>query len=268
MKIKERTSKQLKIKYVYIKMFAIIALIVLLITSIVNYRRVNLFSSIFGGMRYFVMVVYYFAFIVDLILIGYFLYSIKKYDFNESTASIDIQKKYKKIDVPSFICHCVSFIMFILIFMLTPCTVSGKSMEHTLHDSDRLICSNLFYSPKKGDIIVFDSAAYRNNNHELYIKRIIAIEGDQLHYDSKEEILYVNDEIVCINISAAQYVRITGRNEIANFIIPKDKLCVFGDNRDNSLDSREFGLIDKSDVFGRVLFRLFPFKGIEESIIE
>lgn len=268
MKTKERSSKQLKIKYVYIKLFVAIALMLFLVISIVNYRRVMLFSSIFGGMQYFVMVLYYFAFIVDLILIGYFLYSIRKYDFNESSASSEIPKKYKRIDVPAFICHCISFIMFILIFILTPCTVSGKSMEHTLQNNDRLICSNLFYNPQKDDIIVFDSASYRNNDHELYIKRVIAVEGDQLHYDSKEEILYVNDEVVCINISAAQYVRITGRNEIANFIIPEDKLCVFGDNRDNSLDSREFGLINESDVFGRVLFRLFPFKGIEESIIE
>ena len=41
---------------------------------------------------------------------------------------------------------------------------------------------------------------------------------------------------------------------------------VLGDNRSNSVDSRYFGLIEESQVYGRVLFRIYPFKKIEEEI--
>ena len=40
--------------------------------------------------------------------------------------------------------------------------------------------------------------------------------------------------------------------------IPEDKYLVLGDNRENSLDSREIGLIDKKDIIGEIAFRLWP----------
>ena len=46
------------------------------------------------------------------------------------------------------------------------------------------------------------------------------------------------------------------------FVIPENRLLVLGDNRNESLDSRFFGLVKKEDILGKVYFRILPINGI------
>ena len=117
------------------------------------------------------------------------------------------------------------------------------------------------------DIIVFDASNY-SHAEAFYIKRIIAMENDKISYIDGE--LYVNDVKESRgNVTKTEYrnlmnsaLSIKGSQETSEIIsvtIPKNKILVLGDNRRNSYDSRMFGLIDESDVYGEVIIRLFPF---------
>ena len=80
---------------------------------------------------------------------------------------------------------CVLFFSFIVRLV----DVVGSSMYPTLEDGDKIIVSNLFYTPKQGDIVVFRKDEYRE---EPLVKRIIAVEGQTVDIDFERGIVYVD----------------------------------------------------------------------------
>ena len=182
-----------------------------------------------------------------------------------------ITKLNIKLDIYSFLCKCLAILLFIMIYITTPCNVVGNSMNNTLQNGDRLLCTDLFYTPKRDDIIVFDAANYIPNE-KFFIKRIIAVEGDKISMFKSEinTTIYIND-LECNDLTEVDFTKLRTNIGIFDseneFVIPKDKIYVMGDNRvpEQSHDSRIFGLIDRKDIIGKVYFRIFPFKGIKKS---
>lgn len=152
-------------------------------------------------------------------------------------------------------------IAFIITQFIRPTLVRGESMYPTLKENDYLIISNISYrvkSPKVGDIIVFKTdLTQEDGSCKDLVKRVIATEGD--HLVIKDFKVYVNEKLVYEPYINGQYT--TGDIDI---IIPKNKIFAMGDNREKSLDSRyeEVGLIEESDVIGKVTVRLYPFDRI------
>lgn len=110
-----------------------------------------------------------------------------------------------------------------------------------------------FRHPEKGDIIVFK---YPENPKKDFIKRVIATEGDVIEERSK--VIYLNGQPVAEPF--AKHVDNLLRSGISdprdNFgpvKVPKDKLFVMGDNRDQSYDSRYWGFVDLKEVLGKAL---------------
>lgn len=142
------------------------------------------------------------------------------------------------------------------LFFIKPIIVSGSSMEGTLSDKDYLLISRqaytLFSKPKAGDIIVFPQPDGDEKGKRLYIKRIIATEGQRIRIKN-------NKVIVDGKILNEDYI---GRKEThgnINYTIPKGQVFVMGDNRENSSDSRMFGTINVKNITGKVIVRLYPF---------
>ena len=171
--------------------------------------------------------------------------------------------KYEKIlDLPYFVFKTVAGLFFIFIFMFSPCSIVGNSMNPTLHEGERVICYGLFYEPKKDDIVVLNAKNYYEGVDVFYVKRVVATEGDTCSYDIDTGKFYVND-IFVESLTEGEYNKLletSYQEESYTFVVPYDKAIVFGDNRDNSLDSRVFGLVDYDDIFGKVMFRISPFK--------
>lgn len=131
--------------------------------------------------------------------------------------------------------------------------VEGSSMEPTLQSKQRLVITKLFYEPKAGDIVVVKS-------HQLgkhIIKRVIAVPGDVLELDAVTGDVTVNGEVLDEPYIKEKLRSVGGANQYP-LTIPEDYVFVMGDNRNNSQDSRNLGLISFDDVVGKASLRILP----------
>ena len=156
------------------------------------------------------------------------------------------------------IIFAISIVVICLTFVFRLVDVEGSSMDDTLATKDKVIVTNLFYTPKTNDIIVISHGEEYANP---IIKRVIATEGQSIELD------YENDRIIVDGVVLEEaYIDDStfggnyGDNVIPE-IIPEGKIFVMGDNRKVSLDSRskEIGLIDEENVIGKAQFVAFPF---------
>ncbi len=161
-------------------------------------------------------------------------------------------------------------VVLIFTFLFRVVSIDGDSMENTLIDDERVVISNLFYTPKQGDIVVIsrntDNSLTNASNKEPIIKRVIALEGQTV--DIKDGYVFV-DGVKLIEPYTKNYnfdpASTTDLYDVT-FPLTVEKNCIFvlGDNRHESLDSRasvigKNGQIDKKYVLGRAIFRIFPF---------
>ena len=257
-------KKSILIKKILLEVLYIFMIIFSLIRANKNAIFYNVigngaFFSFYGIALFLFFLTLYGVFVYNTFILVYILIKIiKKDDYIGLIHKLNI-----KADLPLFIGKCLSILLFLLIYISTPCTVVGKSMSSTFEDGDKIFCFDLYYSPKKEDVIVFDANNYTHND-TFYIKRIKATEGMVIRYDVDLEMCFIEDE-ECPDIQLSDFNRINesieGEHEY-EFVIPKDSILVLGDNRNESLDSRLFGLVNKKDILGKVYFRILPFSGI------
>ena len=171
-------------------------------------------------------------------------------------------KAAKRKDIYEWIeCVIAALIACILVFVffVRIVDVSGDSMNNTLFDRDKMVVSKLFYTPKQGDIIVFEKASYKK---DALVKRVIAVEGQTVDIDFEKGIVYVDD--VALDepyIKEPTYNRLEFNGKQT---VPEGCIFVMGDNRNESSDSRRatIGMVDTRMVIGKVYFTAFPFNHI------
>lgn len=157
-----------------------------------------------------------------------------------------------------FFAAVIVFIVFKFIIQVV--TVNGISMEPTLEERDRLVISNLFYTPETGDIVVLSD---KTGLDEALIKRIIALPGQTVDINENGEVLV--DGKILSEPYIAELIQEDHRGDMEYPVtVPEGKIFVMGDNRNHSTDSRysSVGLVDEKEVLGRVIFRLLPFDKI------
>ena len=165
----------------------------------------------------------------------------------------------------------MAVVILLLTFVFRVCEVSGPSMNNTLLHGERLLVSNLFYSPDTGDVIVFHQTSETSDAfNEPIVKRVIATEGEFVKIDYAANKVYVSsddnftedevlDESSYLYLSNGVWKEANKEPQI--WEVPEGHLFVMGDNRNVSADSRyyEIEFVDVRRVLGKVLLRITPF---------
>jgi signal peptidase I len=142
------------------------------------------------------------------------------------------------------------------IFILQPYIIPSPSMEPTLVPGDRILVNRLayrFWAPNRGDIVVF---SYPPDPKRTLVKRIIALEGETVELHDNQ--VFINGQ----NLKES-YLKAGDYPPYGPETIPRDKVLVLGDNRRQSGDSRDWGLLPKSDLIGKVWLIYYPFMRIK-----
>jgi signal peptidase I len=131
--------------------------------------------------------------------------------------------------------------------------VEGRAMTPTLDNQDRLIVNTWSYvwsSPQRGDIVMM---RYPLNPSKSFVKRVIGVGGDVVRIAGGR--VFVND--VAID---EPYVDAAARSHDNSEpqTIPAGSFYVLGDRRNNSSDSRDWGLLPQANVVGRITWRWWP----------
>lgn len=227
---------------------------VLFVFSLFVVKTVDLISIISPGFFY-TLIILFIIYMTASILVATFYTKIKPF----------VSLLYYKIfDLVSFVVMLVICLSTLIMFFVTPTTVVGRSMNDTLASGDKVLVWHIGYESKRNDIVVVHVSQKYGLNDSLYIKRVVAVEGDKVTYTSGA--LYVNDNKVesmnslTFQKCVSKHWEETGTDD--SYVIPKGYSIVMGDHRSDSLDSREFGLVDNKDIVGKAVFSLLPFKKI------
>ena len=137
--------------------------------------------------------------------------------------------------------------------------VSGESMYPTFMDKDILLVNQVNYIPSRGDVILIDISG-RSLPGRYIVKRIIAVSEDTVTLDYEKNTVYVNGIMISepyLNLNQSDPMLALDDVNNITYQVPVGTVFVMGDNRNNSLDSRNnmLGMINVSDVVGEVCKR-------------
>ena len=193
------------------------------------------------------------------------------------------EKKSVLVEVREWLIIILIAILFAVLLdsqVLSVMKIQYNSMEHTLLEDQKIVVEKLSYKfsePKAGDIVIFHTETKSDSflddiyitvsgmvarlkgveKYERYVKRVIGVQGDVI--DIREGSVYVNGVKL-----EEPYVHAPTEEGILAYpvTVGENEYFVMGDNREVSIDSREFGMVEDKQLVGKAVFRLYPFNKI------
>jgi len=145
--------------------------------------------------------------------------------------------------------------IIVILFLYQPVRVEGTSMQPTLEDEERIFINKFVYrfglaDIGRGDMIVF---WFPGDTTKSYIKRVIGVPGDSV--EVREGTVYVNGRPL-----AESYVAEQNRDHVSmdSRRLKSDEYFVLGDHRNSSNDSRAWGTVPRSYIYGKAVFAYWP----------
>lgn len=174
-------------------------------------------------------------------------------------------------DIKEFFRDCWSYILtiaiiiFIFTFVIAFHPIAGNSMIPTLEEGNVVVVSKFahkLFNINRNQIVIIKRGS------KTYVKRVIGLPGENISY--LNNVLYVNGEAYKENFLGNDIITnnflfedICSKEKCTDNKIPLNHYLVLGDNRGESEDSREFGLIQKNEIVGVVWINIWPIKNMK-----
>jgi signal peptidase I len=142
---------------------------------------------------------------------------------------------------------------FIIVFLYQPVKVEGTSMMPSLEDQERIFVNKFVYRLEpieRGDVIVF---RYPRDPSKSFIKRVIGLAGDRIRINAGQ--VWVNGKRLEEDYVPRAYEDLRSYSET---VVPPGSYFVLGDHRSLSNDSRDFGPVSDSYIYGKAVFGYWP----------
>lgn len=168
----------------------------------------------------------------------------------------DRPKKSTLREVIESLVIAVVLALIIRTFILQPFYIPTGSMEPNLMVQDHIIVNKIgyrFWEPQRGDIVVF---RFPKDPSKDFVKRLIGLPGDKV--EIRKSKLYINGNLVPEKYLPAGL-------EFGSFgptVIPENSYFMMGDNRNNSDDSRSWGVLPRENVIGKAVLIYWPLNRI------
>lgn len=224
--------------------------ILLLLTSIILFIFDR--TVIFSNIEY---VIFMIAFGIHSIVLAYFYFQIDN-DLSD--------RVFMFADWVRFVSFSLMLLLLPIMFFVSFPTVQQDSMLETLHPNDKVLVYHYNFDIQRDDIVV----AYVDGS--LIVKRVAAVPGDHITFSDRDESgnyrIYINGILYDYQwdddyeVSHYQFAIL---NDLDDQGYVKDhQYILLGDNQNVSYDSWGFGTVDQDQIYGRVIYKLWPFGGI------
>lgn len=143
--------------------------------------------------------------------------------------------------------------ILIVVFVVQPVRVEGTSMQPNLADQERIFVNKFVYhlsDIQRGDVVVF---WYPKDRSKSFIKRVIGLPGEIV--EVRQGIVYVDGKPLQEHYLLAEYADYYSYPPVN---VGRGSYFVMGDHRNSSNDSRHWGCVPASSIFGKAVFRYWP----------
>jgi signal peptidase I len=144
-------------------------------------------------------------------------------------------------------------VLFFVIFLVQPVRVEGTSMQPQLEDQERIFVSKISYrvfDVQRGDVVVF---YFPGDPSKSFIKRVIGLPGEQIQII--DGVVFIGGRSVPESYIPAGY---RDRSSYSPVVVPANCYFVMGDHRNVSNDSRHWGCVPATSIFGKAVMKYWP----------
>ena len=154
--------------------------------------------------------------------------------------------------------------VFLTQVVIVNAVVPTGSMKDTISEGDRLIGLRLTYyfdSPERGDVVIFKCPEEGANYDKLFVKRVIGLPGETIKISGGNVYICTEDNPEGTPLEE-DYLREVPNAALAvnnaSYTVPEGCYFTLGDNRNESHDSRFWGMVEEDRILAKVMFKYYP----------